>query len=190
MLDVDRLYRELREYEAKKDEVIQLSIRVTRLSKSVIYSLIRGDKEAAKKFLDEMVTEAKRLRDLLNQYPMFYQSGSTGLQEYVEAVALWLLLTEGRLPSRDEVGVDVMTYLFGIADVAGELSRKATEELINRGDVELAKRFKDIVDRLYYDFLSLEPRDFELRKKVDYVGNVVNWINEKVFYKSACSSRG
>ncbi len=186
MLDVDKLYSELREFEAKREEAIQRSIKITRLSKSVIYSLIRGDMESAKKHIASMVNEVNALRELLSRYPMFHGNAHTGLQEYVEAVSLWYLLSEGRLPTREELGVDVMTYLFGIADVAGEISRKATEEMIRGDGTENARRYREILENLYLEMLKLEPRDYELRKKVDYISNTINWITEKIFYKSIC----
>lgn len=185
MLDVERLYNELRSYEDARERVIQTSIRVTRLSKSVIYSLIRNDMEAAQRHLKDMEAAAAELRSLVSRYPMFYNSGAQGLQEYVEAVSLWTYLREGRLPTLEELGVDVMTYLMGVADIAGELGRKTNEELV-RGNLDLARRLKEAVERLYIDMLSLEPRDFELRKKVDYISNQANWISEKLFYASTC----
>jgi Predicted RNA-binding protein of the translin family len=112
-----------------------------------------------------------------------------GLQEYVEALSLYLFVKEGRLPNKEELGVDVYTYLMGVADVAGELGRSATEELL-RKNVEAARRLKEAVERLYLDLLALEPRDFELRKKVDYVGSQANWVTEKLFYATTCTQRG
>ncbi|MEL9990386.1 MAG: haloacid dehalogenase [Thermoproteus sp.] len=185
MLDVNRLYRELRNYEETREKVIQTSIRVTRLSKSVIYSLIRGDVEAAQRHLKDMEAVAAELKELIVKYPMFYNNGAQGLQEYVEAYSLWIFLKERRLPTLEEVGVDVMTYLMGIADIAGELGRKINEELVKK-NVEVAEELKAAVERLYLDMLSLEPRDFELRKKVDYISNQANWISEKLFYAATC----
>jgi translin len=185
VLNVERLYRELREYEETRERIIQMSIRVTRLSKSVIYSLIRGDVETAERHLKDMSAVAAELRDLVSRYPMFYNNGTQGLQEYVEAYSLWVFLREGRFPSREEVGVDVMTYLMGVADIAGELGRKANEELVRR-DLKAAESLRAAVERLYLDMLGLEPRDFELRKKVDYISNQANWIAEKLFYASTC----
>ncbi len=40
------------------------------------------------------------------------------------------------------------------------------------------------MEELYLDLLSLEPRDYEMRKKVDYVSSNINWLNEKIFYKT------
>ncbi|MEZ0318922.1 MAG: haloacid dehalogenase [Pyrobaculum sp.] len=186
---VQELYEELRRYEAAKDEVVQTSIKVSRLSKAVVYSVIRKDFAAAEKALRDMNEAAERLKTLIRRWPMFYGSATTGLQEYVEATALYTFIKDGRLPSKEELGVDVYVYLMGLADMAGELGRVATEELI-RKNVDAAKRLKEAVERLYLELLSLEPRDYELRKKVDYVGSQANWMAEKLFYATTCRQEG
>lgn len=185
MLDVDKLYRELRAYEQAKDEIIQGSIKLARLSKSVIYSAIRKDFTAAEKAIKELEDAAARLKQMLSTWPQFYGNAATGLQEYVEAEALYKFLKEGRIPTREELGVDVYIYLMGLADIAGELGRSATEELLKK-NVDVAKKLKEAVEKMYLDLLALEPRDYELRKKVDYVGSQANWITEKLFYATTC----
>ncbi|ABL88747.1 Translin [Pyrobaculum islandicum DSM 4184] len=185
MLENKSLYDELRQYEQAKDEVIQTSIKVARLSKAVVYSVIRRDFVSAEKAIREMENVVAKLKKLINEWPMFYNNAATGLQEYVEAITLYLFIKEGRFPTKEELGVDVYTYLMGVADVAGELGRSATEELLKK-NIEGAKRLKDAVESLYLDLLALEPRDYELRKKVDYVGSQANWISEKLFYATTC----
>ncbi|ACB39563.1 haloacid dehalogenase [Pyrobaculum neutrophilum] len=185
MIKAEELHGELRRYEQAKDEVIQTSIKVARLSKAVVYSTIRKDFSSAEKALREMEEVVAKLKRLIQEWPMFYGNATTGLQEYVEATALYLYIKEGRLPTKEELGVDVYTYLMGIADIAGELGRSATEELLKK-NVEAARRLKDAVESLYLDLLALEPRDYELRKKVDYVGSQANWISEKLFYATTC----
>ncbi|MFN3803923.1 MAG: haloacid dehalogenase [Pyrobaculum sp.] len=187
MFNVKKLYEELRRYENAREEAIQTSIKAARLSKAVVYSAIRRDFEAAEKALRELEKVAEALKKVLEQWPMFYSNASTGLQEYVEAATLFYFLKEGRVPPREELGVDVYIYLMGVAEVAGELGRAATEGLL-RGDVDTARRLKEAVERLYLDLLALEPRDFELRKKVDYVGSQANWISEKLFYATTCKN--
>jgi translin len=189
VLDVKTLYEELRRYEQVKDEVVQTSIKASRLSKAVVYSVIRKDFAAAERALRELEEVVARLKKTLSEWPMFHGNATTGLQEYVEARSLYLLVKEGRLPTKEELGVDVYTYLMGVADVAGELGRSATEELLHK-NVEAARRLKEAVERLYLDLLALEPRDFELRKKVDYVGSQANWVTEKLFYATTCTQRG
>ncbi|MFN7105675.1 MAG: haloacid dehalogenase [Pyrobaculum sp.] len=187
MFDVKKLYEELRRHENAREEAIQTSIKAARLSKAVVYSAIRRDFESAEKALRELEKVIEALKKILEQWPMFYNNAATGLQEYVEAATLFYFLKEGRVPSREELGVDVYTYLMGVAEVAGELGRAATEGLLRR-DVDTAKSLKEAVERLYLDLLALEPRDFELRKKVDYVGSQANWISEKLFYATTCKN--
>ncbi len=180
-----KLYEELRRYENIRDEVVQTSIKAARLSKAVVYSAIRRDFKSAEEALARLEQTSRELKKLISEWPMFYNNAVVGLQEYVEAAALLHLLRDGKIPSREELGVDVYVYLMGLADVAGELGRAATEGLLRR-DVDIAKRLKEVVERLYLDLLALEPRDFELRKKVDYVGSQANWISEKLFYATTC----
>ncbi|MFB6470465.1 MAG: haloacid dehalogenase [Vulcanisaeta sp. AZ3] len=183
MIDTERLKARLRELENAKDEIIETSVRITRLSKSIIYSLIRNDAESARKYISEMQELMIKLKKLIVKYPMYYNNAVVSLQEYVEAMAMWYFTTEGRLPEINELDVDVIPYVNGIADFVGELSRKATEEMI-RGNLEFAKRAKDVMENIYLDMLNLEPRDFEMRKKVDYIASNINWLNEKIFYKT------
>ena len=183
VLDSERLRVRLRELENARDDIVNTGIRINRLSKSVIYSLIKGDFEAARRYMGEMVGLVRKIRDMVSAYPMYYNHAQTSMQEFVEAVSLWYFLTEGRLPTPEELEVDVVPYINGIMDMAGELSRKATEEMI-KGNVEFAFRVKRFLEELYMDLLSLEPRDYEMRKKVDYVASTLSWLNEKIFYKT------
>ncbi|GAB6946465.1 haloacid dehalogenase [Vulcanisaeta sp. JCM 16161] len=183
MIDTDGLRARLRELEEVKDVVIETGVKVNRLSKSVIYSLIRDDIETARKYIREMQDLVNKLRELIAKYPMYYNNAVISLQEYVEAMTMWFFMTENRIPSPSELGVDAEPYINGIADFTGELSRKATEEMI-KNNLDFALRAKRVMEELYLDLLSLEPRDYEMRKKVDYVSSNINWLNEKIFYKT------
>lgn len=189
MLNVESIRNRLRELENAKDEIIETGIKVNRLSKSVIYSLIKGDIETARKYISEMRSMVNKLRELVNKYPMYYGNAEVSFQEYVEAMSMWYYLTENRIPNPEELGVDVGPYVNGIADFTGELSRKATEEMI-KGNLDFAIEAKRLMEELYLDLLSLEPRDFEMRKKVDYVSSNINWMTEKIYYKTLNVGRG
>jgi len=183
MIDADKLRDKLRELEEAKDKVIQLGIKINRYSKSMIYSLIKNDLEKAKKYMKEMEEMVKELKDTVTKYPMYHNHAQQSLQEYVEALTMWYYITEDRIPTQEEINIDTIPYLNGIMDFAGELSRKATEEMI-KGNLDFALKTKKLLEELYLDLLSLEPRDYEIRKKVDYVASTLNWLNEKIFYKT------
>ncbi len=106
MIDTDGLRARLRELEEVKDVVIETGVKVNRLSKSVIYSLIRDDIETARKYIREMQDLVNKLRELIAKYPMYYNNAVISLQEYVEAMTMWFFMTENRIPSPSELGVD------------------------------------------------------------------------------------
>lgn len=175
MINVESIKGRLRELENAKDSIIETGIKVNRLSKSVIYSLIRGDIEAARKYINEMNTMVNKLKELVNKYPMYHNNAVVSFQEYVEAMTMWYYLTENRIPNPKELDADAEPYVNGIADFTGELSRKATEEMI-KGNLDFALKAKNVMEELYLDLLNLEPRDYEMRKKVDYVSSNINWL--------------
>ena len=181
--NIEKIKEEYQSLEEKKQEIVERSIKMSKLSKSVIYSLIRGDMENADKYKKELEELAKIQLEELKKYPMFYQNGFIGLQEYVEAESLYLYLTENRLPTPEELGVDTWVYLFGIGDIAGEILRKASEELI-KNNIDYAKRAKEDLEKLYLDLLYIELKNFDLRRKLDYVSNIINKLLEFILWRS------
>jgi translin len=61
------------------------------------------------------------------------------------------------------------------------LSRKAIEEII-KGNIDFALKSKDVIEQIYLQMLNMEFKNFDLRKKVDYVANTLNRLQEKIFY--------
>jgi len=181
--NLEKIKEEYQKLEDKKQEIVDRSIKITKLSKSVIYSLIRDDLESANKYREQMRELVKIQLEELKKYPMFYQNGFIGLQEYVEAESLYKYITEGELPSPAELGVDTWIYLFGIGDVAGEILRKSSEEMI-KGNIEYAKKAKEDLERLYQDLLYIELKNFDLRRKLDYISNIINKLLEFILWKS------
>ncbi|MGC8571447.1 MAG: haloacid dehalogenase [Caldivirga sp.] len=179
----DVIKAKLREYEDARDRVINTGIRLNRLSKSVIYSVIRNDWETAGKYLNDMKRELESLMNLIRQYPFYYDKAAVSFQEYAEAYIMYKFNKDGKIPTIEEVGVDELAYLNGLMEFTGELSRKATEELI-KDNLDYAIKAKETMEDIYLDMLYMEFRDFEMRKKVDYVANNINWLNEKIFYKT------
>ncbi|NAZ27780.1 MAG: haloacid dehalogenase, partial [Caldivirga sp.] len=49
----DEIKAKLREYEDARDRIINTGIRLNRLSKSTIYSVIRGDWDSADRYLED-----------------------------------------------------------------------------------------------------------------------------------------
>ncbi len=181
--NVEKIKEEYQKLEDKKQEIVERSIKMSKLSKSIIYSLIREDFESVEKYRQQMKELVKVQLEELKKYPMFYQNGFIGLQEYVEAESLYKYIKEGKLPTPEELGVDLWIYLFGIGDIAGEILRKSSEELI-KGNVEYAKKAKKDLEEFYLDLLNIELKNFDLRRKLDYVSSIINKLTEFILWKS------
>ena len=179
----NKLKEKFEELEEKRDELIKDSIRITRLSKEAIYSIIRGDFDRAKERIDIMDNLVNQLKEKITSYPWFYNSISICFQEYAEAKILYYFIRENRIPTHEEMGVDEISYVGGLIDFVGELSRKATEEMI-KGNVDFAMRAKDIIEHIYLKMLYMEFKNYDLRRKVDYIAGVLNSLKEKIFYKT------
>src|SRR3989344_3735484 len=88
------------------------------------------------------------------------------LQEYVEAMAYHHFVKYKKLISKSKLKVDAESYLLGLADLSGELVRRAGAEIIRKNYKE-AERIKKFVNLLYGEFLGLDLRGSDLRKKSD-----------------------
>ena len=111
-----------------------------------------------------------------------YYNAQISFQEYTEAIIFYNILKNGRIPKHDEIGVDEFSYVLGLMDVAGELYRKSIEEMI-KGNIEFALKTKEFLGELYQAMLYMEFKNFDYRRKVDYVAGIYNNLVEKIFYK-------
>lgn len=134
----------------------------------------RGHIEEAKKRLKEakeIIEELRpRRRDLeLDAFDVL-------AQEYVEAEAL-VRIIEGRgLPSLEELQVADEAYVLGMADLIGELRRRALEEM-RRGNGSEAERLYELMKGIYELIWPLEyPRSLVpgLRHKLDAMRRVLD----------------
>jgi len=180
---IEKLKNRFNELDEVKNEVINKGIRITRLSKSIIYSLIRNNREDAEKYIKEIEKEVNEIKEYLLKYPFLYSNISVALQEYAEALIFYYYLTKEVIPTHEELGIDEFSYINGLMDFTGELSRKATEEMI-KDNLDFAIKVKKLIEDIYLKMLYMEFKNFDLRKKVDYVANNLNWMNEKIFYKT------
>lgn len=164
------IIEKLASYDSKREELIKKARELLKLSKQVIYSSHRGDvKEASdnlssankvKKELDKIAGFDKKL--------LFEGSYSEACQEYTEAVCYHDFVKLGKIPGFKELDVDYEDYLMGICDLTGELTRRAVAMATKRNfkDVEKINKF---VEEIFGEFLKMDLRNGNLRKKFDSV---------------------
>ncbi len=174
--DFEDIRKELENFEEEREKTISNSREVIKLSKQIIYSLHRDDLANAARLLKEIKIKIKLL-DKTKNYDT--SISSVAFQEYVEAVAFFDIVKNGSLPTSKELNVDVFSYLCGLADLTGELGRKAVHDAIKK-DFKSAEKIKNIVEDIYGEFLKFDLRNGELRKKSDAIKWNLNKLEDLV----------
>ena len=162
MKSFDAMRKELKVFAQKREEVISRSREMIQLSKRIIYSVQRHDSSA------QLVTQLKKAKSALPKDAFDTGMQSVALQEYVEALTLFALVEKGKLPTAKELNVPVHEYLMGLCDLTGELVRMAVNAAI-RKQFQDVERWHHITAELYGEFLKLDLRNGELRKKSDQI---------------------
>jgi translin len=181
---IDKLKSRFDQYEEKRDKVIQFGIKLNRLSKSTIYSTIRGDLESAKKYIDEMKKIKEELERIVNEEKTLYNIIQINLQEYAEAMIFYHFITENRIVKNHEIGVEEYPYVMGLMDFVGELYRKSIEEML-KNNLEFAEKAREIIYEIYQHMLYMEFKNYDIRRKVDYVGEIYNLLTDKLFIRKS-----
>lgn len=167
----DTMKSELDKFDIQREKVISLSRDVIKVSKLIIYAVQKDSFNEAEKHI-------KKIKELIKKLPEdSYDTGmrSVALQEYVEAMTFYYMITQSKLIPKEELGVGTSEYLLGLCDLTGELMRKSVNYVIKDKFSE-AEKLKDVVDELYHEFLKMTLRNGELRKKSDQI----KWNLEKM----------
>jgi len=176
-LILSRLGRELKEKNMLRERMLSDARKILKLSKESIILIHRGKVKAAEKRLKIAEKILGKAFEELEGHPELKYGGamSTACQEYAEA-KIFLGLEEGRFPPPEEVGVDLQSYLLGLADVPGELRRKVIEELM-AGRIKEAERKFRLMEEIYAGLMALDEHVFSLvsglRRKCDIVRHLL-----------------
>ena len=164
--DFSNLRKELHRLNVKREETILTSREVISLSKQIIYAALRNDLKSAASIIKKIKDKVKKLEKI--SITRDTNLNSIAFQEYVEAIAFYEFVKNGRIPTRASLGVSAEDYLSGLCDLTGELVRKAIYDVIHKKFDE-AEKIKELVHEIYGEFLKLHLRNGELRKKSDSI---------------------
>lgn len=174
--EFENIGKDLKHSDEKREEVIQKSRIIIRLSKKIIYALHRNDLEQTEKLVNE-------IKDSIKDLPQDHHGTDINIvarQEYVEALCYYLFIKEKRMPLREELDVDTESYLLGICDFSGELVRKAVALAIDNKFDDVLK-IKELVETIYCEFLEFDLRNSELRRKSDQIKWNLNKLEDMVY---------
>lgn len=167
MINFNKIQKEIKKYDTEREKLIKKSRDVLKLSKQIIYAVHRDELANASKLVKKIKEEKKKLdRIAKHSHKMNYEgSFKIAVQEYVEAVLYYEFVKNGKLV---DMNVSAEHFVLGLADLPGELVRKAVF-LAGKGKVKEVKKIKEEVDSIYGELLGFDFRDNEIRRKVDAV---------------------
>ncbi len=173
--------KEIQEELAKKDEVrqeIQTAMRkATRLSKQAIFLVHKAKLEEAEETLKEAGRILANLRHLSGSYPDLFYMGTvdSAFQEYAEARVLLRLVRKGHFVSFKEINVPIVSYVLGLADVIGELRRRALD-FLRKSETAKAEECLELMETVYAELINLDEIQYlvpGLRRKCDIGRRVI-----------------
>jgi len=174
--DFAAIRKHLEDFEVKREETIQTSREIIKLSKQIIYSCHRSDLTNASKLIKDINSRIKELDKKKN-----YDTGISmvAFQEYVEAVVFYEFVKNNKIPAFTDLNVEVEDYLSGLADLTGELGRKAVHDAIKK-DFKSVFKIRELVEAIHKEFLKFDLRNGELRKKSDAIKWNLNKLEDLV----------
>ena len=162
---------------AKRDEALKQARQLTRACSVSIRAVHRDDKEAMEANLAEAQRLADTLRNELKGFPELFYTGYTqdALKEFVEANVTCALIQSQPLLTPEQLGVEDATYLNGLAEVIGELRRRALD-ILRAGYSEEAERLLGHMDDIYSVLVTIDYPDAitnGLRRQTDLVRGII-----------------
>lgn len=157
---VPRILEHLAEKNAAREKALAASRAIIRLSANAIRAVHRTEFERAAGILDE----ARGVRDdavaaLAGHGDVYYAGFLHDAQkEYAEARTTLALLSGGKIPSPEELGVEYPAYLNGIAEAVGEMRRMILDRL-RRGEFEGCEELLRAMDDIYSVLITIDFPD-------------------------------
>lgn len=144
------------EFDAKfaaRERGLSVSRKVIRSSANAIRAFHRGELDDSLRLMDEAGTLLSQAVGILQDHPDVLFAGfvEDAAKEYAEARLTYALGLGTPLPSPDDLGVWVGSYLHGLGEAVGELRRRLLD-LLRAGQLEDAEStlssMDDVVDLL------------------------------------------
>lgn len=174
---LSEIEKELKEKDGIKDELYATMRRATRLSKQAIFLVHKKQFEEAKKLLKE----TKKLFTELDEIPMVHHKlvhagiVHSAFQEYAEGQIFLKLIQDGRFVGPRKIKAPSISYLLGLADVVGELRRRALNAL-RKGNVKVAEKSLERMELIYDELMVMDEALHlvsELRRKSDIARRII-----------------
>lgn len=163
---IQKLKKDYLKQNGERRQIISLANVVLHDSKRVIFALHREDVKKAEASLAEIEKVLLKL-DKQFGYTRLNQEGSykAGVEEYVEAKTLFLVLSGRKIDSFKNIKINYEGYLGGICDLTGELVRRAVNQA-SQGNYDEVKKIKNIISDIMAELVEFDMTGY-LRTKYD-----------------------
>ncbi|HKZ95163.1 MAG TPA: hypothetical protein VJ249_11390 [Candidatus Bathyarchaeia archaeon] len=189
---LSKIQNELQKREKIHEEVQRDMRRATRLSKQAILFTHQQRFKEAKKLLKETTELFIKLHSIAETYPDMSYSGlvNAAHQEYAEAQTLLTLVEENRFIRPEEIDAPSIDYVLGLADVIGELRRRALDSL-RREDVKTAEQSLQLMEEIYVELMAMDEAYMlvpGLRRKSDVARHLIETTRGDITIEARRSS--
>jgi len=181
MDNLEKIAEEIRKvFDARttaRDQALAQARQLTRACSLAIRAVHRDEADT----MQEQLKEAQQISDTLHtslaEYPDLFYAGYTqdALKEFVEANVTCALIRNERLQTPEELDVDPSTYLNGLAEVVGELRRRALD-ILRHGYSTEVERLLGYMDEIYSIMVTMDYPDaitHGLRRQTDIARGII-----------------
>jgi translin len=143
-----------------RETAIQAGREATRAAANAIRAVHRGDEQTA----DRLLAASREALDVavgaLVDHPEVLYAGfvQDAAKEHAEAAVTRAVVTGRPVPSADEVGVDGVSWLHGLAETVGEL-RRASLDRVRLGELEGAERYLELMQEILSILVTIDVPD-------------------------------
>lgn len=160
-----------------RDSAYQQSRALTSICARTIRAIHREEWDVTDGLLAEAKAAAERLIAATTPHPNLYFAGYTqdALKEFVEANLTLALVRNTPMATPEELGVEMHTWLNGLAEAATELRRRILD-IIRHGHSQEAERLLVDMDEIYSVLVTFDFSDSitgGLRRRTDTVRAVL-----------------
>jgi translin len=145
---------------AAREQSLPACRRVIRASGSSIRAVHRLEPARAAALADEAEAELRRAQHVLAPYPALVHAGflHDAEKEYAEARLTAGLVGGGPLDGPDQLGVDPVSWMKGLAEAASELRRHLLDRL-RAGELARAEELLAVMDDVYDALVGVDYPD-------------------------------
>lgn len=156
----EQIHKDFEAHTAARDQALTHARSLTRHCAQAIRAVHRGEKDVARKLLDDAGKLAKALRDSVQEYPSIYYAGYSqdALKEFAEANIVYALVDSGKLPTPKELGLENAAYLKGLSEAVGEMRRRCLD-ILRSGHSEEVERLLEHMNEIYAVLVTMDYPD-------------------------------